>query len=82
MTPLRREYTYLVPSKRTRACDNERLSVLGEEQLPEHADTVAKDGNEVRGDVRHRWVCIGVENLGYAMSGDSGDSLKVEVPHR
>ena len=55
--------TYLVPAEGPGAGDEEGLRILGEEHVPRHADGISKDRNEVRGDVRHGRVRIGVEDL-------------------
>lgn len=54
----------LVPAEGARAGDHERLAgLLGVEDLAEHAQAVAEDGDERRRDVRDRGRGIGVEDL-------------------
>ena len=74
----RKADTHLVPSESTGAGDEEGLSVLGEDDLPRHPDGISKDRNEVRGDVGHGRVGIGVEDLVSAMSIRAGDSTALK----
>ena len=57
--------TYLVPAERPGAGDEEGLRVLGEEDVPGHANRISEDGNEIRGDVGHGGMGICVEDLRY-----------------
>lgn len=54
-----RNSTNLIPSEGSATTDQEWLSIFSEEDFTSHPDAVAKDGNEIGGDVGHGGVGIG-----------------------
>ena len=68
--------TYLVPAQGPGAGDEEGLRILGEEDFPGHSNRIAEDRNEIRRDMGHRGMRIGVENL---IRGMSIRAVRLEV---
>ena len=68
--------THLVPAEGAGAGDEEGLRILGEEDFPGHSNRIAEDRNEIRRDMGHRGMRIGVENL---IRGMSIRAVRLEV---